>query len=237
MAAAEFTGPLPASKVGRQLGIPAEFIRDCCQFAKVAEPQSASYRHVDYFDTEAIHFWMLNATEAVAKRGQSFAKALAAWKIAQKEKQAAPALTYSHITVKWRVWGGDQSQAKTTERVFQNCTIRDSGGKFVTITLPDGQTVRKGRHTDSFEVFQPDGLHRVVLRYNRLEARAAASMTAEEKQIWANLQRLPAGMHTDQLKTRFSSILEKRLQLAVGALAGSDLGCPAWQAAHVQSAC
>ena len=227
----EHTGRLPASKVGRQLRVPAEFIRECCQFANVGGPLSSTeYRPVDYFATEAIRLWMHDAPETLAERGQPFSAALASWKAKQKEKQATPALIYTNVTVKWRVWGGDRSQTKTTERVFHDCTIRDSGGKFVTVTLADGQTVRKGRDTDGFEVIQPDGVHRVLLRYNRLEARAAAAMTPAEKSEWPRLQRLPDGTLVQHLKSQFYTRIEKRLQLTAGSLARSDLGCPRWQA-------
>lgn len=236
IAIAEISDPLPASKVARLLRIPADFIRERCQFANLAGPHSSlTFKPVDYFDTEAIRLWMENEPIAVANGGGRFDGALALWKSAQKEKQAAPALTYTNVMVKWQVWCGDRSQTKTTERVFRGCTVRDTGGKFVTIILPDGQTVRKGRDTIGFEVYRPDGLHRVELRYNRLEAKAYAFMTPAEKSAWMRLQGTSDDTVTRHLKRQFCAKLEMRLHLPSGSLDRSDLGCPAWQATELFS--
>ena len=153
---AESSGRYPASRAAKILGVPARFVREVCGFASHGEYHHYSkyFNRVDYFDTQEIRLWMEGDADTVEERGMAFAESLAIWKAQHAEKPAAK--IYSGVAVKWLEWGGTLAHPHATERTATGCTVEDAGGKFVTVKLATGDTVRKGRDTNGFEVISAE---------------------------------------------------------------------------------
>ncbi len=158
--AAEANGRCPASKIAKQVGVPAKFVKDKCAFATHNEYHHTSkyYNATDYYHLDEIHAWVDGDPDTVEDRGETFKEALTAWRAAEKARKTAEAIkTYTDCSVKWLEWGGTRNRPHATERAEDNCTIQDAGGKFVTVLFKSGVTMKKGRDTNGFEVIGADG--------------------------------------------------------------------------------
>jgi len=147
---AEEEGRFPASRAAKRLNIPTGFIRDCCQFAR----QNNEYHHVSkyynevaYYDAAEIQRWIDKHPDTEEEAGGPFDAALARWRCEQNK----PQVVHTNVTVTWLEWGGTRSHPHASERTVAGCTVRDEGGKFVTVFLPDGRAMRKGKDTRGFE--------------------------------------------------------------------------------------
>lgn len=165
--AAERHGRFPASRVAKQLGLPTPFVRECCRFASGREFHHVSkfYNSVKYYDTELIRRWMRGDPEGIDEDEGSFAEVFAAWKA---RMSAVRTQEYRNVTVKWLEWSGTRSHPTATAETAMGCDVVDEGGKFVKVRLPSGATMRKGKATRGFEVYDSSG-NRVVLQKDRSE--------------------------------------------------------------------
>jgi len=156
---AESYGRFPATETARIVRLPAGFVRDCSQFASGGEWHHSSkfFNRVAYFDTEMIAAWQAGEADVVEERGQTLDAALAAWRETQKAAAEKPVKEITGCSVKWLEWGGSRSHPRATERVATNCTVRDAGGKFVTVIFPDGHGMKKGRDTNGFKITDAEG--------------------------------------------------------------------------------
>jgi|TARA_Y100000310_G_scaffold88102_1_gene85022 hypothetical protein len=140
---AENEGRFPASVIAQDCGVPTGFILD--------NAPSSEWHHTSlyanatpYYDADEIGAWL--AEPGVQEE-------LAQW----KAKRKAEPVTYSNVTVEWLQWGGTRSHPKATVCKESGCTVLDKHGKMVTVTLPDGSTMRKGKQTNGFEVRDENG--------------------------------------------------------------------------------
>lgn len=150
--AAERKGRFPASLVAKELGVPAGFVRDTCEWACGGEWHCTSkYRNrTRYYDCNAILLWKDGDAEAVRAHG-GFEQALVGWKAKQR------VVVHSGVTVAWREWMWDGFQRRSFERSAEGATVVDAGATTVTVRLADGREFRKKRDSAGFKIHK-DGV-------------------------------------------------------------------------------
>lgn len=140
---AESFGKYPATKAAPMLGVPVGFLKDHGP-SNEWHHTSKHFNCTPYYDLEDCQEW-LAAPETQAE--------LAEW----KAKRKAQPVTYKNVTVEWLDWGGTRAHPKATKRKVDGCTVLDKHRKMVTVTFPDGSTMRKGKQTNGFEMTDAKG--------------------------------------------------------------------------------
>ncbi len=151
---AERRGEYPASKIARKFGLSVPFILNNCSFAKTGWHHTSKYYNItDYYDSEMIGKWINNDPEMIKEAGASYSECSQNWGKSIRKTN----IKYLNCTVKWLEWIGTRSHPHPVEREENNCLCEDRGGKFVLITFPNGQTMKKKKDTNGFEVLDKEG--------------------------------------------------------------------------------
>lgn len=138
---AERAGRYPASKCAQLLGVPTLWVQR--QRTTEWHHTSARYNITDYYDMDALQ------EHLETPEGQ---EQLAEVKAELAALKKAPERVWTGVEVRWVEWSGTRAHPKARGRMETGCTVTDSGGKFVVVTLPNGNTFRKGKNTNGFHV-------------------------------------------------------------------------------------
>lgn len=139
--AAEAHGRYPATAAARLLGVPVAWVK--LQHTREWHHTSSWYNSTDYYDIDTL-------SEHLATDEGQEQLAQVKTEIASRKQTASRVITGA--TVRWLEWVGTRNHPRAIERESTGCTVTDTGGKFVTVALPDGTTFKKGKATNGFAV-------------------------------------------------------------------------------------
>lgn len=140
--AAEANGRHPATAAARLLGVPVAWVK--LQRTTEWHHTSSWYNSTDYYDLETL------AEHLATDEGR---EQLAHVKAEMAARKQTASRVIAGATVRWLEWVGTRNHPRAIERSADDCTVTDAGGKFVTVTLADGTTFKKGKATNGFAVF------------------------------------------------------------------------------------
>ena len=152
---AEAANRFPASVLARKLKVRTAAIKALME-PREWHHSSKHYNEVDYYDGDLL----LSLAAGVAdlyetdeiETATTLLAALRAWRPPAKNVKR-----WCGCTVKWLEWSGTRNRPKATENTADNCSVEWRGGKFCTVTFPQGGTMRKGTETNGFEVRDSEG--------------------------------------------------------------------------------
>jgi hypothetical protein len=159
---AEASGRYPASRIARELGVPAAFVAECC-------PHDGEWHHVGKFANEVNYFSLAECREFLGldcdsgepapeqgndDLGQG-AAILENWKREQKAKRTSVHI-FTGVKIFWREFSGSRAHPTCDEYTDDNAALIYEGGAFVTVARACGAIMRKKVDGNHFEL--PDAI-------------------------------------------------------------------------------